>query len=210
MSQIQLLLIIAIAALSVLLIVIILVHLSRPARRTGRGTPSTLASETTSTWEPTEYPEKELDLGAGTKPLYRKAKYFFTLQERRFFEDLCLAVGHDYHVFAKVRMGDIMFLRNEPSNRQTANNHIRCKHFDFVLCEPPNLMPVMVIELDDSSHNKANNKWADDFKDYACETARLPLLRLPVKNANGVYDKDELFELIQEKRRAGKGGPAQT
>jgi Na+-transporting methylmalonyl-CoA/oxaloacetate decarboxylase gamma subunit len=136
----------------------------------------------------------ELEMGTNESPRYKKVSHLFTIPEREFYEFLCESVGDKYRVFAKVRMADVMYLENEPVDKKYFRNHIRCRHFDFVLCEPLQQRPVIAIELDDSSHQRYDRKASDDFKNMACQTAKFPLLRikLPYK-----YSKDEFLHLIQ-------------
>ena len=138
----------------------------------------------------------ELEIGTQESPRFQKKEYFFSYQERKFFENLSASVDGVYQIFAKVRMADVLFLANEPTRRKYYNSHIRCRHFDYLLCEPSKQKPVIAIELDDSSHRRYDRKASDEFKDKACSTARLPLLRikLPYK-----YSHEELLNLIQAK-----------
>lgn len=67
---------------------------------------------------------------------------------------------------------------------------------DFVLCERDTFTPLLVIELDDSSHNRADRQARDDFKNNVLSAAGLPLLRIPVRRH---YDLVELTTSIHSK-----------
>jgi hypothetical protein len=138
----------------------------------------------------------ELEIEAEESPRYRKMSHFFTVQERKFYELLYEAVGDNFRVFAKVRMADVLYIENEPIDKKYFNNHIRCRHFDFILCEPVQQKPIIAIELDDSSHHRYDRKASDDFKDLACRIAKLQLLRIKLPYA---YSREELLSLIQTK-----------
>lgn len=140
--------------------------------------------------------QPELDISAEVPPRYKKTRYFFTYQERIFYQLLSQSVGGKYVIFAQVRMADVLYLANEPINRKIYNNNIRCRHFDYVLCEPQKYKPVLAIELDDSSHQKYDRKASDKFKNAACQSARLALLRIKLPYS---YSPLELFELVENK-----------
>ncbi len=60
------------------------------------------------------------------------------------------------------------------------HNKIAQLSFDFVICTPDSA-PVLVIELDDSTHERARNKERDAKKDRACRDAGLRLVRWNVR-----------------------------
>lgn len=130
---------------------------------------------------PTAIREPELELAAAVQPEYRRSKSLFTFREREFFKALLEDVGSQYAVFAKVRLGDIIWLANEPENRKYHINQLLCKHFDFLLCEKGTYKPLLVIELDDSSHDKYEHHERDEFKGKVCEAIGLKLWRLQVQ-----------------------------
>ena len=60
----------------------------------------------------------ELNIGTVEPPQFQKVHYFFTYQERVFFEFLSKSVSDVYQVFAKVRMADVLYLANEPIEKK--------------------------------------------------------------------------------------------
>lgn len=142
--------------------------------------------------------EPELDLASSDAPQYRKREYLFSRSEREFYRALLGAVGNEYHIFAKVRLADVLWLANEPENRKYHNNQIQCKHLDFVLCDKDRQRPLLAIELDDSSHKRLSRQASDEFKDSACAAAGLPLLRLQVQQT---YSPLKIREQIRLKLR---------
>ena len=118
------------------------------------------------------------------KEPYKKMEYFFTRAERSFFEVLCHAVRDmEVHVFAKVRMADLVYIPKGTRSWQTYWNRIQAKHVDFVICDKEKIQPLLVIELDDSSHSKTSRINRDEFVNQAYQDAGLALLRFPVKQA---------------------------
>ena len=119
-----------------------------------------------------------------------------TNAELRFYKTLKKSVLDDWEVFAMVRIADILRVEPGIKNRRSWINKILAKHIDFVLCDPHSLEIVMGIELDDSSHQRADRIERDKFVDEAFESAGIPLLRVPVRSK---YLAREVRELIEER-----------
>ena len=125
---------------------------------------------------------------------YKRVDAFFTPAERSFYEVLKRELSADCILFAKVRLCDILSLRDGTQNARSWQNSIQQKHVDFVVCTLPILRPVLVIELDDSSHRKSNRIERDRFLNFALADADLQILRVEVtKN----YDPVKLREQIR-------------
>ena len=77
----------------------------------------------------------ELKLETNESPRYRVRKDFLSPTEQIFFKLLCEAAEGSYQVFAKTRVADVFSLANNPIDRKFYNNNIRCRHFDYLLCE---------------------------------------------------------------------------
>jgi len=122
--------------------------------------------------------------------LYQKKKGLLTAAERSFYGVLLKAVSADTVVFSKVRVADIL----EPikglnrSDWQQAFNKIQAKHFDFVLCDNKTLAVKMVVELDDSSHQRQSRTQRDEFLDLACKLAKLDLKRIKAQRAYSIEE----------------------
>jgi hypothetical protein len=127
---------------------------------------------------------------------YKKRDYLLSVAERSFYEVLCSVVDNQLHVFPKVRLIDLVYLPKGTENRQAHTNRVMSKHVDFVLCDRQNIAPVLVIELDDASHEREDRKERDAFLDKALAAASLPILHVAAKRS---YAPKELAELIQQK-----------
>lgn len=96
-------------------------------------------------------------------------------------------------VFASVRFAEVFQVdanrSDDPSAWQTAQNKITSKQADFVICDPKTTRPLLVVELDDQSHARADRKNRDGFVDRACASAGLPILHV---RAAGSYDTKKL------------------
>lgn len=113
---------------------------------------------------------------------YRKTAALLSAAERRFFGVLERAVPGSVVLFAKVRMADLFDIAASGSERHAAFARISQKHADFVLADRETMEPLLVIELDDSSHQRERRRVRDEFVERIAREARLPLLRLPVRS----------------------------
>ena len=94
-----------------------------------------------------------------------------------------------YAILSKVRVADLVEVESghNKAEWQTAFNRINKKHIDFILCKPENLYPLLLIELDDSSHQTEKVKERDEFIEKVYEKTGYKLLR--VENANELEQK---------------------
>lgn len=129
---------------------------------------------------------------------YKRRDYLMTAAERSFYGVLCDVVDGQLHVFPKIRLLDLLYLPKGTENRQGHMNRVMSKHVDFVLCDLQNVKPQLVIELDDSSHEREDRKERDAFVDRALEAASLPILHIAAKHT---YAPKELADLIEAKLR---------
>jgi ssDNA-binding Zn-finger/Zn-ribbon topoisomerase 1 len=122
---------------------------------------------------------------------YVKREALFSPAEKLFLDALEKAIDGQYKIYGKVRLADIMDVRNNLSakNKQIALNGISSKHIDFVLCNEKDASIVCGIELDDKSHNQSNRIRRDEFVDKSFEAADLPLFRFKAKSG---YDVEEI------------------
>ena len=80
------------------------------------------------------------------------------------------------HVFAKVRLLDIIEPNKNISNYQTYFNKIQSKHVDFLICKP-NVTTLCVIEIDDNSHQNIKRAVRDNFVDDILNLCNIPIIR---------------------------------
>ena len=114
---------------------------------------------------------------------YKPVKSLLTPTERSFLGVLDSAAGSDCRIFSKVRLADVIAVKNglSKSARQSALNRINRKHIDFVICNPADLSILCAVELDDRSHNRADRKERDQFIDKALDAAGIPILHIKTK-----------------------------
>jgi hypothetical protein len=125
-------------------------------------------------------------------PVYVRGD-FLTVNERPFYDVLYEAVANDYQIHCKVRLADLIKANPDlpAKERMRAFNKVRSKHVDFTLCDHGE--PVLVIELDDRSHERPDRIERDAFVDNALKRAGLPILH--IKTADS-YDAKALTKLV--------------
>lgn len=119
---------------------------------------------------------------------YKKRTYFFTKNELNFYRELAKETASlNLVLFSKVRLADIIEPREKGSTWQSQFNRIRSKHVDFVLCDLPSIKPVLVIELDDNSHDRTDRQERDSFVDKALAQADIPIIH--ARSSSGIGEK---------------------
>ena len=96
---------------------------------------------------------------------YRR-KFLLTKNEYWFYKSLKeIADKYDFAVLAKIRFADLVEVSAEADKKEYMKyfGKIKSKHIDFILCKKDNLYPELLIELNDSSHNKEDRIKRDDF-----------------------------------------------
>jgi len=114
---------------------------------------------------------------------YVAQKYLFTPSEQRFLRILDQSLAHDYLIFGKVRIADLLKTKYglKKHEKRIAFNKISAKHVDFVICDAKSLSCLGVIELDDRSHLLPARQQRDRFVDAAFQSAGIPILHIPVQ-----------------------------
>lgn len=148
--------------------------------------------------------EPELGLGSNEPPAYRRKKRLLSFQERRFYRTLQQEVGQEYEVLAKVRIGDVIELANEPYDRKRYSTLLWGRHFDFLVCDRFSMLPLLAIELDDSSHTRYDRQKSDAVKTWLCEQSGLPLLRF---QAEVKYTQDTIGRAVRQRLQTSDNDP---
>jgi len=126
----------------------------------------------------------------------------FTPAEKNFQNLLEQAMGHKYRVINRVKLSDIVTIRNGVSNRasQSAASNADGKYLDFVICERSSMKLLGAVDLVDTQGRgyKIKKDW---FVSGALEAAAVPHLRIKVK-AN--YTLDEIRACINSRLLGNK------
>ncbi len=151
-----------------------------------------------------------------TQNMPYKKKLLLTKNEWAFYKSLKpVADELGYSVLAKIRVADLVEVTSKDrSEWQTYFNKINKKHVDFILAKPENLQIVLLIELDDNSHNVAQQQ-RDEFVDALYNQTGYKLLRtrgsseLKEKIEN-ILNENKLGESDQILRHTGKNENSQN
>lgn len=111
---------------------------------------------------------------------YRLTNRFLSAAEVSFFHVLRSVVSDRFVITTKVRLSDLLFVVGGRTNWKYRNKIDR-KHVDFVLCDPQTMVPRLVIELDDASHQQQDRSERDEFVDAAFASASFPILHVTAK-----------------------------
>jgi very-short-patch-repair endonuclease len=125
---------------------------------------------------------------------YKLTQSLLTASEAAFYGALLLAAGRRYVVFAKVRLADLCQDLDRWADIR-AFNKVSSKHVDFVLCDATTFQPVLVVELDDRSHLRADRRSRDAFVDGIFRTMGLGVYRQWVRHS---YDPAAIARGIED------------
>lgn len=102
--------------------------------------------------------------------------------ERSFFGILEQAVDtSQYYIFPQAPLASLVYVPRGTESYLRHENRIRSKVVDFVLCTRDTVAPVLVIELDDSSHERDDRQERDAFVDSVMDKVGLPILHVKAR-----------------------------
>ena len=134
--------------------------------------------------------EKEETSSSSIEYPYHLIDEFASPAELNFFLNLKAVVGDSAQIFSKVKLSDLFYAKaGDYGKNRSYTNRIDRKHVDFLLCDPKTLKPILGIELDDKSHQRADRQARDDFVNHVFEAAKLPLMHISVQRG---YSQSEL------------------
>lgn len=120
---------------------------------------------------------QEQDEPKPAEPLPYTAAKLLTRREYAFFKALQpIAQKHSLMICPKVRLADLVAVPQGTTERKWFN-YIKAKHVDFTLCDM-NLNVKLVIELDDSTHDRPDRQTRDDFVDRVFQKINVKLLHV--------------------------------
>jgi len=126
---------------------------------------------------------------------YEAKSYFFTNAEASFYHFLRQMGGENVSIFPHVALRDLVSVSGvEKADFYKYYNQIDRKQVDFLFVNSKTLKPILVIELDDSTHKRADRMKRDTFVDEALAVANIPIVHVPVKQS---YDSNELGKLFK-------------
>lgn len=122
----------------------------------------------------------------------------FSNKESKFYNSLKrITDKHNLVVFTKMRIADIVYLpRNHPEFIRWFN-YIKAKHIDFIVCNSV-LKPVLLIEVDDSTHDRENRIKRDEFVDKIFNQLNLPIFHIRLWEDEAL--EKQIIDLILNKK----------
>jgi hypothetical protein len=138
---------------------------------------------------------------------YHQVDEFISPAELNFFFNLKSVLGDSALIFSKVKLSDLFYAKTcDYGKNRSYNNRIDRKHIDFLLCDPKTLKPILGIELDDKSHQRADRRERDGFVNNVFQAAKLPLMHIPVQRS---YSQNELKTKLSAYLPGGQNSKAQ-
>lgn len=139
---------------------------------------------------------------------YERQEYFLSPAEKAFYDVLDALVGEDVVICPKPAVREVLRVRgNVRRDRQKYFNWISQKHVDFVLCDRETMQILCAVELDDSSHERADRRQRDAFMDKAFRKAKLPLFHIPCRKSYGAKELNELCSFLCQDLLVLEEGP---
>lgn len=117
--------------------------------------------------------------------------------ELRFFEALTSVLSERYYLLTQVRLANLAKVKQGSGTfswKQFSLIGMKC--VDFVIVQRDTMRPLVVVELDDSSHKLAERRRRDVFVDQVLSSVELPVLHWPTQRQ---YSKSELSRAIDVK-----------
>jgi Protein of unknown function (DUF2726) len=131
---------------------------------------------------------------------YERIPTLLTAAERDFFAVLQQVAPAGHQIFAQVRLANLVQVKPWARRDKSHWWRIQAKCLDFVLVDSATFAPRLVVELDDSSHARADRRDRDAFVDDVLAAAGIPILHIRWQRS---YDTRALAEQI-----AGRPGIA--
>lgn len=117
-------------------------------------------------------PTQNVQIKETPYPYYRR--WLLTNHEVQFYNILKeIAEENNLTILSKVRLADLIGVKNGLPSRRWGMyfGKIKAKHIDFIIADKVRLNPLLLIEVDDNSHNKPDRQERDYFVDKACTDA---------------------------------------
>jgi hypothetical protein len=124
---------------------------------------------------------------------YERIPTLLTAAERNFFAVLQQAAPAGHQIFTQVRLANLVQVKPWARRDKSHWWRIQAKCLDFVLIDSATFAPRLVVELDDSSHDRADRRDRDAFVDDVLAAAGIPILHIRCQRR---YDTGALAEQI--------------
>jgi len=127
----------------------------------------------------------------GAWGLYER-RSVMTNAERDFFRVVEKVVGDKYYLFPQVRLNSLVEFKKDYFERKAFFSLIN-KSVDYVICDKSSLKTLLVIELDDFSHQNDERKKRDRYLDEVFGSAGVSIIHVVCRRT---YDFREIEKQI--------------
>jgi len=129
---------------------------------------------------------------------FKKKSNLFTPVERTFLGLIEEAVGNEFRILCRVKMGDILTIHQNADKKTSKNAASRAgnKHLDFVLCSKEDMSPIIAIDLVHNNGKDGYKSQRDFYVSGALDAAHIPHVRIKVRSG---YKAQDIRECIQAK-----------
>jgi hypothetical protein len=125
---------------------------------------------------------------------YEKKPYLFDHgSEFQMFKMLNELYGSKYFIFPQINYNHIIQPKNDIWREWIKNkSRIDKKSADFVICDKERVCPIVIIELDGSSHNRWDRVERDKFVDDVASYCNFPIVHIKTWNSNKEFVKSQI------------------
>lgn len=109
---------------------------------------------------------------------YTRKGYFLTEKEKELFAKLNEWFGYNYYIFPQVNISSLVDVEGSYKNKYSYRNKIDRKSVDFVIFDKRSISPLLVIELDDYTHDWAKRRERDIFVNEIFQKINLPIMHI--------------------------------
>ncbi|MGJ8681532.1 DUF2726 domain-containing protein [Paraglaciecola sp.] len=134
---------------------------------------------------------------------FKKKANLFTPVERSFLELIEKSVGADVRIMCRVKMSDVLSVRQNTDKKTIKNALTRAggKQFDFVLCSKENMTPMLAIDLVHKKGKEGYKNQRDFYVSGALNAAHVPHVRIKVRSGYTVKDIQECIQAKLPKQK---------
>ncbi|MDR2406890.1 MAG: DUF2726 domain-containing protein [Bacteroidales bacterium] len=101
------------------------------------------------------------------------------------------------YISAQVAMSAII-IANDTNDREKFNKY----YLDYVICDEYGEEPLLVIELDDKTHDDKERQYRDRIKNTIIQEAEIPLLRIRKGDNFEYIIKNEIIPILKKEKNA--------
>lgn len=125
---------------------------------------------------------------------YRRRDQLLNAREMMVYHAILDIIGTSpYIVLPKVRLADILQLSSEADNRQEHAQRVKEKSVDLLVCQTPDLSPVLALQVEPPSTDSKRKFRGDRFTRQALQAAGIPYLLV---NPNQLPESGEIMRFL--------------